>query len=154
MPPTSIFINAASSGISGIGNSRSSVLLGPRRTAASTFSTTWLPFAIADDLTPPCTIVCLGWHAWLYHEKPRPRGRRCTPARMDPSTLCANRRRDRDGVGARVQRPRLPADRDACGVLDGSGAASFQDFQAAGASERRRPAAGIHEKCASRARRL
>src|SRR5262249_8197926 len=154
MPPTSIFINAASSGISGIGNSRSSVLLGPRRTAASTFSTTWLPFAIADDLTPPCTIVCLGWLVGFTKEMPGRRGRRCTPARMDPSALGANRRRARDGVGARVQRPRLPADRDACGVLDDSGAASFQDFQAAGASERRRPAAGIHENCTGHARRL
>src|SRR5712691_6189776 len=40
MPATSIFIKAASSAISGIGYSRISVLLGPVRTAASTFSTT------------------------------------------------------------------------------------------------------------------
>src|SRR5580700_2149428 len=38
MPATSIFISAASSGMSGIGNSRISVLLGPTRTAASTWS--------------------------------------------------------------------------------------------------------------------
>ena len=38
MPATSIFISAASSGISGIGNSRISVRLGPTFTAASTFS--------------------------------------------------------------------------------------------------------------------
>src|SRR6516164_2099407 len=43
MPATSIFIKAASSGISGMGNSRISVLLGPVRTAASTFSTTKNP---------------------------------------------------------------------------------------------------------------
>ena len=38
MPATSIFISALSAGISGIGNSRISVLLGPVLTAASTFS--------------------------------------------------------------------------------------------------------------------
>src|SRR5437870_3595118 len=38
MPATSIFIRAPSSGISGMGNSRISVLLGPTLTAASTFS--------------------------------------------------------------------------------------------------------------------
>ena len=40
MPATSIFIRAPSSGMSGIGYSRISVLLGPTRTAASTFSAT------------------------------------------------------------------------------------------------------------------
>src|SRR5260221_4710458 len=40
MPATSIFISAASSAISGIGYSRISVLLGPTRTAANTFSAT------------------------------------------------------------------------------------------------------------------
>jgi hypothetical protein len=40
MPATSIFIRALSSGMSGIGYSRISVLLGPVRTAARTFSTT------------------------------------------------------------------------------------------------------------------
>ena len=39
-PPTSIFIKAASTGTSGIGYSRISVLLGAVRTAASTFSAT------------------------------------------------------------------------------------------------------------------
>src|SRR5947199_6630784 len=39
MPATSIFISALSAGISGIGNSRISVLLGPVLTAASTLST-------------------------------------------------------------------------------------------------------------------
>src|SRR5882672_10463268 len=43
MPPTSIFIRAASSGTSGIGYSRISVLLGPVGTAASTFSPTARP---------------------------------------------------------------------------------------------------------------
>src|SRR5262245_65903500 len=38
MPATSIFISAASSAISGIGNTRISVLLGAVRTAARTFS--------------------------------------------------------------------------------------------------------------------
>src|ERR1041385_2080349 len=38
MPATSIFINAASSAMSGIGNSRISVLPEPTRTAARTFS--------------------------------------------------------------------------------------------------------------------
>src|SRR5688572_3409578 len=38
MPATSIFISAASSGTSGIGNSRISILLGPTRTAARTCS--------------------------------------------------------------------------------------------------------------------
>src|SRR5438046_5434280 len=38
MPATSIFMSALSAGISGIGNSRISVLLGPVRTAASTLS--------------------------------------------------------------------------------------------------------------------
>src|SRR5689334_13294288 len=38
MPPTSTFNNAASSGTSGIGYSRISVLPGPVRTAANTFS--------------------------------------------------------------------------------------------------------------------
>src|SRR5262245_12045166 len=38
MPATSILMSALSSGISGIGNSRSSVLPGPVRTAANTFS--------------------------------------------------------------------------------------------------------------------
>jgi hypothetical protein len=49
MPPTSIFISAASSGMSGIGNSRSSVLLGPVRTAANTFSDT-LAFLLGPSL--------------------------------------------------------------------------------------------------------
>src|SRR2546428_12374026 len=39
IPATSIFNSALSSGISGIGYSRNSVLLGPVLTAASTFST-------------------------------------------------------------------------------------------------------------------
>ena len=39
MPATSIFMSALSAGISGIGYSRISVLLGPVRTAANTFST-------------------------------------------------------------------------------------------------------------------
>ena len=39
-PPTSIFIRALSAGMSGMGYSRISVLLGPVRTAASTFSAT------------------------------------------------------------------------------------------------------------------
>src|SRR5258707_15367026 len=43
IPATSIFIQAASSGISGIGYSRISVLLGPTRTAARTFSATETP---------------------------------------------------------------------------------------------------------------
>src|SRR5436190_23091119 len=38
MPATSIFMSALSAGISGIGYSRISVLLGPVLTAASTFS--------------------------------------------------------------------------------------------------------------------
>src|SRR5258705_13590003 len=42
IPATSIFIKAASSGISGMGNSRISVLLGPVLTAACTFSTGYL----------------------------------------------------------------------------------------------------------------
>src|SRR5262245_26972074 len=41
MPATSIFISAASAGMSGIGYSRISVLLGPTRTAARTFSATF-----------------------------------------------------------------------------------------------------------------
>src|SRR5262245_19430672 len=40
MPATSIFMRALSSGMSGIGYSRISVLLDPVRTAASTFSAT------------------------------------------------------------------------------------------------------------------
>jgi hypothetical protein len=40
MPVTSVFISAPSSGMSGIGNSRISVLLGPTFTADSTFSAT------------------------------------------------------------------------------------------------------------------
>src|SRR5918993_186739 len=51
MPATSIFIKAASSGTSGIGNSRNSVLLGPVLTAASTVS--------ATGGTPNCEVV--GW---------------------------------------------------------------------------------------------
>src|SRR5262252_7982082 len=43
IPATSIFINALSSGMSGIGNSRISVLPGPTRTAARTFSISWPP---------------------------------------------------------------------------------------------------------------
>src|SRR5579872_4614652 len=41
MPPTSIFISAASAGTSGMGYSRISVLLGPVRTAANTVSATF-----------------------------------------------------------------------------------------------------------------
>src|SRR5271170_2616295 len=41
MPPTSIFISAASAGMSGMGYSRISVLLGPVRTAANTVSATF-----------------------------------------------------------------------------------------------------------------
>src|SRR5262245_49439345 len=43
MPATSIFSNALSLGMSGMGNSRISVLLGPARTAATTFSIDCLP---------------------------------------------------------------------------------------------------------------
>src|SRR5262249_28016879 len=43
IPATSIFIKAASSGISGMGYSRISVLLGPTRTAARTLSATETP---------------------------------------------------------------------------------------------------------------
>src|SRR5215475_9060269 len=43
MPATSIFIKAASSGISGMGYSRISVLLGATRTAARTLSATETP---------------------------------------------------------------------------------------------------------------
>jgi hypothetical protein len=39
IPATSILMSALSSGMSGMGNSRISVLLGPVLTAASTFST-------------------------------------------------------------------------------------------------------------------
>src|ERR1044072_8001166 len=54
MPATSIFIKAASSGISGIGYSRISVLLGPTLTAASTRSTTEKPplIDVAGNLGP------------------------------------------------------------------------------------------------------
>src|SRR5688572_9555268 len=58
MPATSIFMSAASSGTSGIGNSRISILLGPTRTAARTFS--------AIDLLPfpwPPTLAELGVEA-------------------------------------------------------------------------------------------
>src|SRR2546426_6698244 len=43
IPATSNFIKALSSGICGIGNSRISVLPGPTRTAARTFSIEWFP---------------------------------------------------------------------------------------------------------------
>src|SRR5687768_71823 len=58
MPATSIFMSAASSGTSGMGNSRISILLGPTRTAARTFS--------AIDLLPfpwPATLAELGVEA-------------------------------------------------------------------------------------------
>jgi hypothetical protein len=45
IPATSIFMSALSSGISGMGNSRISVLPGPVLTAASTFST-WVPLRV------------------------------------------------------------------------------------------------------------
>src|SRR5258706_12019231 len=45
IPATSIFMSALSSGISGMGNSRISVLPGPVLTAASTFST-WDPLRL------------------------------------------------------------------------------------------------------------
>src|SRR5207253_3072964 len=45
MPPTSTLRSAASSPISGIGNSRISVLLGPVLTAANTFSIRLVPRA-------------------------------------------------------------------------------------------------------------
>ena len=41
IPATSTFSRAPSSGISGIGNSRSSVVFGPVRTAARTLSAMW-----------------------------------------------------------------------------------------------------------------
>src|SRR5690348_8512792 len=54
MPATSIFISAASAGTSGIAYSRISVLLGPVRTAASTFSATVMsPLVIAAGLLHP-----------------------------------------------------------------------------------------------------
>src|ERR1700691_309910 len=59
MPPTSIFINAASAGTSGIGNSRISVLLGPVRTAARTFSTT--------ETTLQCCAPTFGRHSKSGH---------------------------------------------------------------------------------------
>src|SRR5690349_16246948 len=46
MPATSIFMSAASSGTSGIGYSRISILLGPTRTAARTLSAILFPFLI------------------------------------------------------------------------------------------------------------
>src|SRR5258708_2981578 len=58
MPATSILISAASSGISAIGNSRISVLLGPVLTAARTFSTTAITSACFRCLlasTPACS---------------------------------------------------------------------------------------------------
>src|SRR6516165_10162044 len=53
MPATSIFIKAASCGISGIGNSRISVLLGPVLTAANTLSATEKT-STNTGLTPGC----------------------------------------------------------------------------------------------------
>src|SRR5213594_4347798 len=43
IPATSIFIKALSFRMSGIGNSRISILPGPTRTAAKTFSIAWFP---------------------------------------------------------------------------------------------------------------
>src|SRR5207249_1310214 len=60
IPATSIFMSALSSGISGMGNSRISVRLGPTLTAANTFSTcvppvNYRPFAFSHARVPSPT---------------------------------------------------------------------------------------------------
>src|SRR5262245_42248272 len=52
MPATSIFMRAASSGTSGIGYSRISILLGPTRTAAKTLSAMSRPFLFCRAAAP------------------------------------------------------------------------------------------------------
>src|SRR5215467_6485388 len=65
MPATSIFIKAASSGTSGIGYSRISVLLGPTLTDASTRSTTEKPplIDVAGNLGPTLDRSSVIFHA-------------------------------------------------------------------------------------------
>src|SRR4029077_10354113 len=156
MPPTSIFISAASSGMSGIGNSRSSVLLGPIRTAASTFSDTlasllgllfsiWpeairpsMSFSIKvykvmDARDKPGQMIC---HARFHQERPAKQRLDRARTRLDPPALCAHRRRNRHGVGDCLPGAGLSPNRDACGVLDGGRPPSFQDFRAACRGER------------------
>ena len=89
-------------------------------------------------------------YAWPYQENlERPGSDRARP-RMDARALRPHRR-NRHGIGARLQRPGLPTDRNPCGVLDGGGTASFQDLQAARSGDRGRPAAGLYEKRTGRA---
>src|SRR4029077_12498767 len=67
IPPTSILSRALSCGISGMGKSRISVLLGPTLTAASTFSNVassegllcGFGGADASDLPPRTHVICI-----------------------------------------------------------------------------------------------
>src|SRR4051794_1774072 len=83
MPATSIFMRALSAGVSGLGYSRISVLLGPVRTAAITFS-----------------IMRRVSHARALPQEPRPRRRRCPRETLGAGALRAgwreHRARDRD----------------------------------------------------------
>src|SRR5437899_567240 len=120
MPATSIFRSALSAGISGIGNSRISVLLGPVLTAASTLS-----------------IMGRGSHARAVPEAPRARRRRCPRETLGAKPLCARRRLHGARHRARERGARLSADQHRGGVLDrGTKALSLSRLQAARGSRR------------------
>src|SRR5947207_771793 len=101
MPATSIFIKAASSAISGIGYSRISVLLGPVRTAASTFSTTAkasynqhdLAGTLGGGIERSSVILRRCDDAAVLQETSRPRCGARPGAGVDARSLQASRRR-------------------------------------------------------------
>src|ERR1700716_2704799 len=80
MPATSIFMSALSSGISGMGNSRISVLPGPVLTAASTFSIVFLRFCAAGMRFLPLILSHPSW--------PPPRPFRCAGQEDESDRRC------------------------------------------------------------------
>src|SRR6185295_2028476 len=123
MPPTSIFISAASAGTSGIGYSRISVLLGPVRTAASTVSATFRVLSVA----PSCDAKVVN-HASLRQEKSRTPRRRRPGARVGAGALFPGRGRD-PGRRGRLRGSGLPTDRDRDRILSDERRHHFKVFK-------------------------
>src|SRR5712691_2855400 len=183
MPPTSIFIRAASSGTSGIGYSRISVLLGPVRTAASTFSATekryiiivynaegnlahvpekWEPvFRLGHAPTQRISAQSRSRAVTRFHAAALPQGTsrapRCRRAAegLDARAFQAARRRGDPGVGGGLRPAGLSADRDRRGVLDRERQApSLQAVQAGHRGRGRRSSSRLAQACAGRDRRV
>src|SRR5689334_5535210 len=122
MPATSIFMSALSAGMSGIGYSRSSVLLGPVRTAANTLS-----------------IIHRVSHARALPEEPQPRGRRRPRETLGAGALRADGRKHGARHRARERAAGLSAGLDGRRVLErGTKALPLPRVQAARRGERSR----------------